>query len=41
MGFRQFLLPVLEYAGNEWTLVCLAWSLKRMAVLRSQPAQWV
>jgi len=21
---------------NEWTLVCLAWNLKRMAVLRLQ-----
>ena len=40
MGFRQFLLRGLENVGNEWTLVCLAWNLKRMAVLRPQSAQW-
>lgn len=40
MGFRQFLLRGLANAGNEWTLVCLAWNLKRMAVLRPQSAQW-
>lgn len=34
MGFRQFLLRGLEKTGHEWTLVCLAWNLKRMAVLR-------
>jgi len=36
MGFRQFLLRGLENVQNEWTLVCLAWNLKRMAVLRPQ-----
>ena len=36
MGFRQFLLRGLENVRNEWTLVCLAWNLKRMAVLRPQ-----
>ena len=36
MGFRQFLLRGLESVQNEWTLVCLAWNLKRMAVLRLQ-----
>jgi transposase len=36
MGFRQFLLRGLENVRNEWTLVCLAWNLKRMAVLRLQ-----
>ncbi len=36
MGFQQFLLRGLENAQNEWTLVCLAWNLKRMAVLRPQ-----
>jgi transposase len=36
MGFRQFLLRGLDNARNEWTLVCLAWNLKRMAVLRPQ-----
>ena len=34
IGFRQFLLRGLENVRNEWTLVCLAWNLKRMAVLR-------
>ena len=34
MGFRQFLLRGLEKVQNEWTLVCLAWNLKRMAKLR-------
>jgi len=36
MGFRQFLLRGLENVRHEWTLVCLAWNLKRMAVLRPQ-----
>jgi transposase/IS5 family transposase len=36
MGFRQFLLRGLANVTNEWTLVCLAWNLKRMAVLRAQ-----
>ena len=36
MGFRQFLLRGLENVQTEWTLVCLAWNLKRMAVLRPQ-----
>jgi len=36
MGFRQFLLRGLDNVQNEWTLVCLAWNLKRMAVLRPQ-----
>ena len=36
MGFRPFLLRGLENVRNEWTLVCLAWNLKRMAVLRPQ-----
>lgn len=39
MGFRQFLLRGLGNVGNEWTLVCLAWNLKRMAALRPQSAQ--
>ena len=34
MGFRQFLTRGLDNTQNEWTLVCLAWNLKRMAVLR-------
>ncbi len=36
MGFRQFLLRGWENVQNEWTLVCLAWNLKRMAVFRPQ-----
>jgi transposase len=34
MGFRQFMLRGIENVGHEWTLVCLAWNLKRMAILR-------
>ena len=34
MGFRQFLTRGLDNVQGEWTLVCLAWHLKRMAVLR-------
>jgi hypothetical protein len=33
MGFRQFLTRGLDVEG-EWTLVCLAWNVKRMALLR-------
>lgn len=36
LGFRQFLLRGLEQVSGEWRLVCLAWNLKRMAVLRLQ-----
>ena len=39
MGFRQFLLRGLDNVRNEWTLVCLAWNLKRMAALRPQMAK--
>lgn len=34
MGFRQFSLRGLQKVTGEWALVCLAWNLKRMAVLR-------
>jgi hypothetical protein len=34
MGFRQFLLRGLNKVSGEWTRVCLAWNVKRMAVLR-------
>ena len=34
LGFRQFSLRGLKKVTAEWTLVCLAWNLKRMAVLR-------
>lgn len=33
MGFRQFNLRGLENVRGEWTLVSLAWNLKRMATL--------
>jgi hypothetical protein len=36
MGFRQFLTRGLDNVQGEWTLVCLAWNLKRMAVWRPQ-----
>jgi transposase len=36
MGFRQFSLRGLKKVRGEWSLVCLAWNLKRMAVLRPQ-----
>lgn len=34
MGFRQFSLRGLKKVSGEWSLVCLAWNVKRMAVLR-------
>ncbi len=34
LGFRQFSLRGLDQVRGEWSLVCLAWNLKRMAVLR-------
>ncbi len=34
LGFRQFSLRGLKNVTGEWILVCLAWNLKRMAVLR-------
>lgn len=33
MGFRQFLLRGLEAVRGEWTLVTMAWNIKRMAVM--------
>jgi hypothetical protein len=33
MKFRQFSLRGLSGAGGEWSLVCLAWNLKRMNAL--------
>lgn len=36
LGFRQFSLRGLKKVTGEWMLVCLAWDLKRMAVLRPQ-----
>jgi hypothetical protein len=34
MGFRQFSLRGLRKVTGEWNLFCLAWNVKRMAVLR-------
>lgn len=34
MGFRQFSLRGIKKVSGEWRLVCLAWNVKRMAVLR-------
>jgi transposase len=34
MGFRQFSVRGLKKVSGEWSLVCLAWNVKRMAVLR-------
>jgi len=36
MKFRQFMLRGLTNVRNEWTLVCLAWNLKRLAVLHPE-----
>ena len=33
MGFRQFLLRGLAAVQGEWTLVTMAWNIKRMAML--------
>ncbi|MFU8765199.1 MAG: transposase, partial [Haliea sp.] len=34
-GFRQFLLRGMEAAGGEWNLVCMAFNLKKLNVLRA------
>ncbi len=34
MGFRQFLLRGFEAVTGEWSLVTMAWNIRRMAVLR-------
>ena len=36
MGFRQFSLRSLKKVRGEWSLVCLAWNVKRMAKLRPE-----
>ena len=36
MGFLRFSLRGFKKVTGQWTLVCLAWNLKRMAVLRPQ-----
>ena len=35
LGFRQFSLRGLAAAGGEWTLVCLAYNLKRLHTLQT------
>ena len=35
MGFRQFLLRGLQSARGEWSLVTMAWNIRRMATLRT------
>ena len=35
LGFRQFFLRGLEAVSGEWTLVSMAWNLKRMFALNS------
>ncbi len=35
MGFRQFFLRGVEAVSGEWDLVCLAWNLKRLHILRA------
>jgi transposase len=35
MGFRQFLLRGVESVRGEWNLVCMAWNLKRLHILRA------
>jgi len=35
LGFRQFLLRGLDNVRGEWTLVTMAWNIKRMFVLAS------
>jgi hypothetical protein len=34
LGFRQFSLRGLDAANGEWALVCLAFNLTRMHVMR-------
>jgi hypothetical protein len=33
MGFRQFLLRGLDQVQGEWSLVTMAWNMKRMYAL--------
>jgi hypothetical protein len=35
MGFRQFLLRGRDAVRGEWSLVTMAWNIRRMAVLRA------
>ena len=40
MGFRQFLLRGLENVQGEWTLVTMAWNMKRMFALAIASGAW-
>ena len=35
MGWRQMSMRGLEQAGREWSLVTMAWNIKRLHVLRA------
>jgi len=37
MGFRRFSMRGYDKAGLEWTLVCLAYNLKRLHILGATP----
>jgi len=37
LGFRQFLLRGLDQVRSEWSLVTMAWNMKRMFVLAAAP----
>ena len=39
LGFRQFRLRGLQAVSGEWTLVSIAWNLKRMFSLEQQKLQ--
>jgi hypothetical protein len=36
MGFRQFLLRGMDKVRGEWSLVTMAWNMKRLFVLCAQ-----
>ena len=38
LGFRQFLLRGIKKVSGEWNLVCVAWNLKRLHMLRRAAA---
>jgi hypothetical protein len=44
MGFRQFLLRGLDQVQGEWSLVTMAWNMKRMYALaaasRARHSTW-
>ena len=41
MGFRQFLTRGLNNVSTEWTLVCLAYNLRRLHTLKQTPQSTV